>query len=305
MQKLSTDRSIRLLASSLRRLLLHIDSNISILQELRIRINQPFIIQADGKEHIFQHIVTKEELIETLEYISQYSLYAYETELKQGFLTVEGGHRVGVSGKVAIENGKIKNFQYISSLNIRLSHEIIGCADKVLPLLVENQKLLHTLIVSPPGYGKTTILRDLVRQVSDGNRYIQGQNVCVVDERSEIGGCYQGIPQNTIGKRTDILDNCPKAEGMFLMIRSMSPKILAVDEIGTSKDVEAILYALLSGVTVLATAHGNSLEEIKQKKGIKELYENKCFRRYIIIGLDQTIGKYYKIYDEQGCELCF
>lgn len=305
MQNPSRERVVRILACNLRKILLHSDINLSKLQELRLRITKPFIVQENGKEIIFPHLVTKEELIETLENISQYSLYAYETEMKQGFLTIEGGHRVGLSGRVAIENGKIKNFQYISSLNIRLSSEKIGCADEILPLLIEEGKVLHTLLLSPPGYGKTTILRDLVRQFSDGNSYIKGQNVCVVDERSEIGGSYQGIPQNDIGKRTDILDHCPKPEGMIRMIRSMSPKILAVDEIGTSKDVEAITYALYSGVTVLATAHCTSLEEVKQKQGLKELYANRCFKRYIFIGKDGKIGKISKIYDERGYDLCF
>ena len=137
-----------------------------------------------------------------------------------------------------------------------------------------------------------------------GNRHLPGQTVSIVDERSEIGGCYQGIPQNDIGIRTDILDNCPKVEGMLMMIRSMSPQVLAVDEIGTSQDAAAISYAIRSGVKILATAHADSLEELKEKAGLKELYENRCFKRYIVLARDQKAGVIHKVFDEWGQELC-
>ena len=240
-----------------------------------------------------------------MEYISNYSLYAYENELRQGFLTIEGGHRVGVSGKIVSEKGKVKNFQYISSINIRVCHEIKGCADLLFPAILEENQVVHTMIISPPGRGKTTLLRDIIRQVSDGNNYVKGTNVGVVDERSEIGGCYLGVPQNHIGKRTDILDNCPKAEGMMMLIRSMNPQILAVDEIGSSQDVEAVSYAMHSGVTMLATVHGHSLDEIRQKPGIKRLLEAHTFKRFIVISKEGKAGGVSGIFDEKGNALCF
>lgn len=280
----------------------HIDAE--KLQEIRIRTRQPVFLRYNGIEHQISHIVTREELQETLEYCSNYSLYAYETEMRQGFLTMEGGHRIGLSGKVVIENGKVKNFQYISSINIRICHEVKGCANQILPLMIENNQVKPALILSPPGLGKTTMLRDLIRQISDGNEYLPGQTVCVVDERSEIGGCYQGIPQNDVGKRTDILDNCPKVEGMLIMIRSMSPQVLAVDEIGTSQDVDAISNAMRCGVTILATAHADSLEELREKAGLKELYENRCFKRYIVLGKDGKTGTIHNVFDEWGREIC-
>ena len=151
---------------------------------------------------------------------SNYSLYAYEYEMRQGFITIEGGHRVGMTGQAIIEDGKVKNLRYISSINLRMSHEIKGCADQVFSYIVSGGKMCHTLIVSPPRCGKTTLLRDMIRQISDGNRWIGGMSVGVVDERSEIGGCYMGVAQNQLGDRTDILDCCPKAEGMMMLIRS-------------------------------------------------------------------------------------
>lgn len=274
------------------------------LQEIRIRTQKPIFLKYNGKEYQISYTISEEELHEIIEYITKYSLYAYETEMKQGFFTVEGGHRIGLAGKVVIENGKVKSYQYIASINIRICHEIRGCASCMLPYITKHQKVLPSLIISPPGQGKTTMLRDLIRQISDGNNYSFAQNVCVVDERSEIGGCYQGIPQNDIGKRTDILDNCPKAEGMMMMIRSMSPQVLAVDEIGTSQDVEAISYAIRCGVTILATAHAASMEEVKEKEGLHQLFQSRCFQRYIILGKNGKIGMIDKIYDEWGMEIC-
>ena len=267
------------------------------LQEIRMREQKPLFLRINGKEKEFLHYVTREELRETMEYISDYSLYAYENELRQGFLTIQGGHRVGIAGKVIIENEKVKNFQYISSINIRICHEIQDCADKLFPYILNNGKAEHTLIISPPGSGKTTLLRDLVRQVSDGNAYIKGQNVAVVDERCELGGCYQGVPQNQLGRRTDILDCCPKAEGMIMLVRSMSPQILAVDEIGTEEDRKAISYAANSGVTVFATVHGDSLADARRKNLA-------LFRKFIVLRGMKEIGGLEGIYDAGGNRLC-
>ncbi len=278
------------------------------LQEIRIRSGQPLRAIFDGREKILPgigkpHIVTKEEVRETMDYISHYSLYAFSNEMKQGFLTIEGGHRVGVAGKVIVEQGKIKNIRYVSSVNIRVSHEVTGCADRVIPYISKDGCICHTLIISPPGCGKTTMIRDLIRQISDGNQYVKGCSVGVVDERSELGGCYMGVPQNQLGERTDILDCCPKAEGMNMLIRSMSPAVIAVDEIGTYEDIRSVEYAMMCGCKLIASVHGLDMDEASRKPVLGDLIRKRLFERYVVMGGERP-GTIRGIYDERGSVLC-
>ena len=309
-QKTGRDGQIlSILAKSVRRIIQEDAGGLEGLQEIRLRTGQPVRIVRGNREKILPsesdpHIITKEEVRETMDYISHYSLYAYENELRQGFLTIEGGHRVGVAGKVIMERDKVKNIQYISSVNIRISHEVIGCADSLLPYITKNKQVCHTLIISPPCCGKTTLIRDLIRQISDGNQYVKGCSVGVVDERSELGGCYLGIAQNHLGSRTDILDCCPKAEGMIMLIRSMSPQVIAVDEIGTSEDIHAVEYAMQCGCKLIASVHGLDMEEAKKKPVLGELIRRRMFERYVVLGNGEHPGEIRGIYDERGSVLC-
>ena len=268
------------------------------LQEIRLRAGYPIILLYAGKEKILSMKATEGNIRETLEYVSNYSLYAYENELRQGFITIEGGHRVGMAGQVLIENGRVKNLKYISSLNIRVSHEIVGCADRLFPDITHNKQMYHTLIISPPRCGKTTLLRDMIRQISDGNEYVKGCGVGVVDERSELAGCHQGIPQNQMGMRTDVLDGCPKAEGMLMLIRSMSPQVIAIDEIGSPEEVQAIKYAMHCGCKMIATVHGESLEEIQRKPLLEHMIREQCFERYVLLCNRKRVGDIANIYDK-------
>ncbi len=300
---------LKILARSVRKIIDEEVPDIGKLQEIRIRTGQPLRITKESRdislpEGAEEHIVTKEELRETMEYISRYSLYAYENEMRQGFLTVEGGHRVGVAGKVIMEKEKVKNIQYISSVNIRVSHEVIGCADTLLPYITKNRQVCHTLIISPPGCGKTTLIRDLIRQISDGNTYVKGCSVGVVDERSELGGCCLGIAQNHLGTRTDILDCCPKADGMIMLIRSMAPQVIAVDEIGTREDIHAVEYAMQCGCKLIASVHGLDMEEASRKPVLGELIRRRMFERYVVLGNGKHPGEIRGIYDERGRVLC-
>ena len=308
------DELLRILSSRIRTLLARTPMDFNKLQEIRMRINAPIMVIYNNREYFVSRdsslrgeeedgvIVTQNELKETMEYISNYSLYAFEKEIQQGFITIQGGHRVGISGKTIIEGERVKGIQYISFVNIRLAHQVLGCADSVIPYLYNRteKSIYHTLIISPPRCGKTTLLRDLIRQVSDGTDYLRGLAVGVVDERSEIGACYMGVPQNDLGIRTDILDCCPKALGMMMLIRSMSPSVIAVDEIGARDDVDAIEYIINCGCKLIATVHGSSLEDIKLKPELGRLVEESIFERYIVLNNRGKVGMIQQILDKDG-----
>ena len=310
MERRDRDRQIfHILAKSVRSVVESETGDLKDVQEIRLRTGQPLRMVCGNRERVLPseehpHIITKEEIRETMEYISHYSLYAYENELRQGFLTVEGGHRIGVAGKVIIEKEKVKNIQYISSVNIRVSHEMLGCADRLLPYITRNRQVCHTLIISPPCCGKTTLIRDLIRQISDGNKYVKGCSVGVVDERSELGGCYMGVAQNHLGSRTDILDCCPKADGMIMLIRSMSPQVIAVDEIATAEDIHAIEYAMQCGCKLIASVHGLDMDEATRKPVLGELIRRRMFERYVVLGTGKHPGEIRGVYDERGSVLC-
>lgn len=287
----------------LREVLEELKTDTDSLQEIRIRAGRPVLIQCKNREYISGRVLEGTQVREILAYLSNYSLYAYEDEIRQGFLSLPGGHRVGLAGRTVTENRCVKTMTEISSLNIRFAHEIKGCADSLLPRLWEKGALLHTLIVSAPGCGKTTLLRDCIRQISDGNAFHGGMTVGLVDERSEIAGCFRGIPGNDVGMRTDILDGCPKAEGMMMLIRSMAPKVIAVDEIGSREDLSALMTAMHCGCVLLATVHGSSMEELKKKPVLRDMMEMRLFERYVILDAGRKPGYIRKILDREGCEV--
>lgn len=270
------------------------------LQEVRIRAERPVIALKNGREAISRRAISQRQVNEILSYLGNYSLYAYEEEIRQGFLTLPGGHRVGLAGKAVMEEGEIRTLMDISSLNIRFAHEVKGCADPIFPWLWDGDRLCMTLIVSAPGGGKTTLLRDCIRKISNGSSAHEGRTVGVVDERSEIAGSYRGSPGCDMGVRTDVLDACPKAKGMMLLIRSMAPEVLAVDEIGGKDDLEAMQYAMNCGCTVLATVHGTSLEELGRKPALREMLKQGFFERYFFLNDRKHPGTARQILDRDG-----
>lgn len=283
------------------------------LQEIRLRAGKPITVLLRNREwfltaageltrNVDKAARSEEQELEmVINHVCQYSLYAYADEIKRGFLTIPGGHRIGLAGQVILEQGDhIRNIKYIRYLNIRVSHEIRGAADSVIPFLYQDRQILNTLIISPPGGGKTTMLRDIIRQLSDGTIYGAGVNVSVVDERSEIAGSYMGVAQNDVGLRTDVLDACPKCEGMMMLIRSMAPSVLAVDELGSRDDVEALKTASGCGCKIVATIHGNSVSEVGCKGYMEEIMKDKLFERYLVLTRRAGACAIEGIYDKEG-----
>ena len=267
------------------------------IEEVRIRINNPVTVFIKGREYFLNpkgeiansikeaKLITMDEIESILNHICKSSVYAFLDELKEGYITVPGGHRVGLAGEVVVdENGQIVTIKYVTFMNIRISHEIQGAADDVISYLFEKGELKNSLIISPPCCGKTTMLRDLVRQLSKGSYLRRAYKVGVVDERNEIAGGFKGVPQNDLGPRTDVLSCLSKRKAMLMLIRSMSPEVLALDEIGGKEDIEAIRYAIKCGVKIIATLHASGREEVTQNPYMKELLCQGGFEKLIFMG---------------------
>lgn len=276
--------------------------------EIRIRAGQPlclhFIKGADffaysGKlcAEKQAYMVQVQDVQEMIQRICQHSRYAYTQDLRNGFITIPGGHRIGFAGKI-IQDGTLTE---ISSMTVRVAREIKEAGKKVFPYIVRNtQDVYSTLIISPPGCGKTTLLRDLARMISNGvsNLHFTGLNVGIVDERSEIAACYRGIPSNDLGLRTDIYDGCPKDKGILMMLRSMAPNVIVTDELGGEKDMDAVLSAMNGGVRILATAHGYGIREKGMRQEIARMIQAGLFERYIVLSRRNGAGTLEGVY---GC----
>lgn len=282
------------------------------VEEIRLRNGSPLSIYCNNRDYFINNlgnvqrstkgsiIVNEVHISKSFQLITNYSVYAFQEEIKNGFITIRGGHRVGIGGKVIYGSGGIENINNISSLNIRIGREKIGISDHIIEYLLDNNKdFYNTLIISSPQCGKTTLLRDIVRNLSNGDfcQGAMGFKVSVVDERSEIAGVYKGRHQKDIGIRTDILDGCLKSDGIMMLIRSMSPQIIAVDEIGGDDDIKAIGNALRAGIKLIATIHGSSLEEVRQKPSLRELFEEDIFKRFIILDRSYGVGTIKEILD--------
>lgn len=255
------------------------------IEEIRIQIHQPVRVRGGLKEFVLEPVISHDTFDTILSTLLDYSIYAYEEEIAKGYITIEGGHRVGLCGRAVMENNKIRLLKDISSLNIRCSKEILGVSDKIISeIRTEIGSIHNTVIVSPPKCGKTTLLRDLVRSLSSS-----GYRIGVCDERSEIAGMYQGTPSYDLGPRTDVLDGCPKAEGMLMLIRSMSPDILVTDEIGNPEDIKALEAAIYAGVTIITTIHGKDDYDL-EASNLYPLIQNGIFRRIIYLSNLPTTG---------------
>ncbi len=275
------------------------------IQEIRIKVGKPIIVILSNEEKILDCITTNDEVKGILVKISNYSLYAYEEEIKQGYITIKGGHRVGIAGECVISNGEIKTIKNISSLNIRISKAVVGSSKKIMPIITGGDRIYNTLIISPPKCGKTTILRDIAKNISNGMYTVglKGKKVVIIDERSEVAACYNGVPQMDVGIRTDVLDNCLKKTGMIMAIRSLSPDVLICDEIGTLGEVEALNMAFNSGVNIVVTVHGFDIEDIYSRKVFKELIDESIIERVVVLSSRKGAGTIERVYKIERGEI--
>ena len=263
-------------------------------EELRLRVGRPMTVVQSGEERsLGGSAVEGRDLEQLVEIASRASLHAVLDQVRRGYLTMRGGHRIGLCGTAVMREGEVHNLSRLSSANIRVARQVLGAADPVLEAVCPQGRLESTLILAPPGLGKTTLLRDLIRQVSDG-RNCQPLRVAVADERGEVAGLYHGRPQLDVGARTDVLEGCPKAQGLMLLLRAMNPQVLAADEITDPQDVAALRTAVGCGAVLLATAHGTVKEDLERRVLYRTLLEEGLFRRLVRIRRENG-RRYYHI----------
>lgn len=292
---------------------------INKLEEIRIRKGLPLMGVFAGFDYFIGEkgslsdnpgaalFVSPKEIESLFLLICEHSVYAFQNEIAKGFITLKGGHRAGICGTVVYEGEKIVAIKDISSVNIRFSRQIKGCAQKVFPhLRRNNHDIYNTLILSPPRLGKTTLLRDLCRLISQGvpSEKFNGLRTAIVDERSEIAAIYRGIPQNDLGPRADVMDGCRKSEGIEIMLRGMAPQVIIVDELGGTQDAEAVRRAWNAGVRLIATAHSYGVEDLKCRLGVGKLIGIGGFERILLLGTDKG-KRWIKVMDANGNELSF
>ena len=292
---------LKCLPTQLAKLIL--EHNIQKLEEIRIRANKPVILKLGQVEIVLNYTITTNEIIGILQNICNNSIYTYQNQICNGFITLPGGNRVGIAGNVVIKDGQVSNISYIYSLNFRISHQINGASDNILKYVLdtENNTIFNTLIVSPPGAGKTTMIRDLAKRISNGINEInfRGLDVSIIDERGEIAAMTKGITFNDIGIRTDVLDNVPKSIGIRMAVRSMAPKVIIADEIGNKDDVNIINYAICSGVKCIFTAHGSNMEDLLKNNEINKIINLQLFSKIIFLDEKQK-GKIKNVVNIQN-----
>ena len=284
--------AIGLLPSRWQRLALQLpEEQQGMAEEIRLRAGQPLSVLLPSGE-IYpatdaSTIVMPHDLEQLCDAVTGYSRYAVSESISRGYITARGGFRLGICGTAVIKNGCNTNMRDISSVTIRIAREVTGVCKELLPQLIEDNLFCSTLIVAPPGAGKTTLLRDLIRCLSDGSSFYPPQRIAVVDERSEIAVMYQGMPEMHIGSHTDVLDACPKAIGIPLLVRSVNPQIIAVDEITAQEDLCSILTASNCGVQFLATIHAFDKQELSHKPLYANILESHVFSYIVTIGKDR------------------
>ncbi len=239
--------------------------------------------------------VSCDELRKIINSMCRGSLYAMQQNLTKGYITLLGGHRVGVCGKCVCENGIVTHMSDISAICIRLSRGVIGAANPIMEYILYGDRIYNTLIISPAGCGKTTILRDIARQIGTTHK------VCIADERSEIAACKNGIPTHDVGRYTAVMDAVPKGEGITMLLRTMSPEVIITDETGTESEERAIGEIINCGVKIITTAHGYSERDVMRRRYIRNIIEDGVFERIIVLGKLRGEIKIEKIITDGRC----
>lgn len=277
------------------------DGDLEDIEEIRLRSGKPAMLyKPEGGYYLSMTsqltrdikqkcLYLEEEELKTLFFsLAKHSVYAYETEIRNGFLTIDNGYRVGIAGTAIHEAGRIRGFKNINALNIRIPRQLKGISKGLLKYISENGRLLNTLIISAPQLGKTTLIRDIARAAGNGE-WLKRHKVCIIDERSEIAALKEGSPQFSVGLETDVLDGLFKSEGIVLALRALSPDVIITDEIGREADLAAIREVINSGVTMIATAHGSNLNDLKRRLFFNKLFLEKAFDRFVV--LNKSLGK--------------
>jgi len=279
------ESAVRLLPARLRSIAQSLDGGLKgRAEEFRLRAGRPFSIAFPQGEvaPMPSDEVTPEDISELLRIVSKGSIHTVAESLKWGFVTAEGGHRVGVCGSAIVKNGEIAGLRNMSSASLRIAKELKGIGNGIYKMLVSGKKIPNILIVSPPGGGKTTLLRDFIRLISDG-----GMRVAVADERNELAALNEGIPGFDIGMHTDVIEGCGKPDAVMMLLRAMNPQVIAMDEITTPEDMEAMERAANCGVSLLATAHAYGMEDLKRRVYYRAA--EKLFDKAVLI--EQSEGK--------------
>ncbi len=262
------------------------------VREIRIRSGQRAIIRTGEESLSCGQELTAQQVEQMAEALCEHALYARVEEQRSGFVTLRGGHRMGLCGRVLLQGQSVRALREISSLCIRIAGQWRGAADRLLPYLTdEDQRVRSTLIVGLPGTGKTTMLRDACRRLSE-----MGVRTGIVDERSEIAAMSGGVAQLCVGPNTDVLDGCSKEAGLRWMLRSMSPDLLVTDELGTPMDAQAVMDCIAAGVAVLSTLHGREVQPVPTRGVMAQLVLHKAFERYVLLD-EKCTGQIAGVYD--------
>lgn len=294
---------IRILNETLKNAILK--TPVDRINEIRIRLNKKIIVTIDNKSYYLSQdgLSSKEERAivcdsETIEFIikraCENSVYAYTDQIKNGYITTKGGIRIGLAGEGVIDKNQIKNLKNISSLVIRIPKEVKGCSSEIMGYLTR-EEFMNTLIVSPPGCGKTTMIRDIIYQLSNKNYCY---NVLLIDEKYEIANCFNGTPLLDVGNFCDVLSGVPKWYGFDVGIKNLKPDIIVTDEIGSEKDCDSIFRASTSGIKILASVHASNIEDVAKKEEFEKLIRNKVFKRFVILSSNNGPGSIVGVYDE-------